>query len=294
MSERDSPQVLERNGELSGEKDTVFLSRTVAFEASHRYCDPDLSKEENLRLFGKCYNPHGHGHNYVCEATVAGKVEPSTGMVMDIKGLDDIMKSVINSELDHKFINEDHPYFKDKNPTTENLAIYLWDRLEEKIETCKLFKVRVEEEENLLSEYYGSENKMVYLTRIFDFCAAHRLHSQKLSDEENKELFGKCNNPNGHGHNYRLEVLVKGEIDPKTGMAVDLGYVDSVVEDRIIKRLDHKHLNMDVAEFKDLNPTSENVVMVIWDLLNEQMPRGSLYKIRLWETPKSCFEYLGE
>jgi 6-pyruvoyltetrahydropterin/6-carboxytetrahydropterin synthase len=133
---------------------------------------------------------------------------------------------------------------------------------------------------------------MVYLTKIFTFSAAHRLHNPGLSTGENRNLYGKCNNPYGHGHNYQLEVTVKGEVDEQTGMSIDLGKLERVVEEQVIERFDHRHLNEEVEEFRDLNPTSENVVRVIWDLLQPRLP--CLSRLTLWETPKSRFEYHGE
>ncbi len=134
---------------------------------------------------------------------------------------------------------------------------------------------------------------MVTLTKTFGFSAAHRLHSAKLSDEENHSVFGKCNNLHGHGHNYELEVTVQGEVDPQTGMILDLGFLMQTVQNEVLDRFDHKHLNEDTAEFHSLNPTGENIVQVIWGLLHPRL--GShLVRIGLWETPKNFFEYQGE
>jgi 6-pyruvoyltetrahydropterin/6-carboxytetrahydropterin synthase len=134
---------------------------------------------------------------------------------------------------------------------------------------------------------------MASLTKTFGFSAAHRLHSPALSDEENRAVFGKCNNPHGHGHNYELEVTVQGEIDPRTGMIMDLGSLMQVVQAEVIERFDHKHLNHDTVEFHLLNPTGENIVKVIWDLLKPKLG-ASLTRVGLWETPKNFFEYYGE
>ena len=135
------------------------------------------------------------------------------------------------------------------------------------------------------------EDSMVQLTRKYHFCTAHRLHSEQLSQEENTHLFGKCNNPYGHGHNYYLEVTVKGTIDPVTGMIVNLKDLDDAVDTEIMQRFDHKNFNLDTEEFKTLNPTSENVALVIWDLLKEKV--NGLFKIGLYETEKNYFEYYG-
>lgn len=131
------------------------------------------------------------------------------------------------------------------------------------------------------------------LTRVYTFSAAHRLHNPGLNDAENRALFGKCNNVHGHGHDYRLEVTVTGAVDALSGMIVDLGVLDRVVTERIIERWDHRHLNLDVAEFAHLNPTSENVVRIAWDMLAPAVAPVRLSRLVLWETPKSSFEYRG-
>jgi len=136
--------------------------------------------------------------------------------------------------------------------------------------------------------------KLVHLTRRYGFSASHRLHSRHLTDEENKLIYDKCNNPRGHGHNYYLEVTVKGEVNSKTGMVMDLGELDSVVETHVIDNLDHKHLNYDVEEFKDKVPTAENICLVIWDILSRNIPSGKLHKIRLEETRDNYCEYSEE
>lgn len=132
----------------------------------------------------------------------------------------------------------------------------------------------------------------VTVTRRVHFNAAHRLHNPELPDQENRKLFGPCNNPNYHGHNYELDVSVTGEIDPVTGYVADLGIVKRIVEDRVVSYLDHKNLNLDVREFRDLNPTAENIVVVIWRLLEGHLP-GQLTKLVLWETPRNRVVYEG-
>ena len=132
------------------------------------------------------------------------------------------------------------------------------------------------------------------LTRSYEFSAAHRLHSARLSDEKNHEIFGKCNNPYGHGHNYTLEVTVQGEIDERTGMMVDLGYLDGIVEEHVVRRYDHKNLNLDIPEFRELNPTSENLVKVIWERLTPYLKHPPLYKVTVRETDRNAFSYYGD
>ena len=134
---------------------------------------------------------------------------------------------------------------------------------------------------------------IVAITRRVMFCASHRLHCNDLTETQNKELFGKCNNPNGHGHNYVLDVTVQGEVDGKTGMVMNLTELKKVINDVIMEKFDHKHLNLDVAEFKTLNPTSENVAIVIWRLLQPKLPTGLLYEVKLHETENNIATYRG-
>jgi 6-pyruvoyltetrahydropterin/6-carboxytetrahydropterin synthase len=134
----------------------------------------------------------------------------------------------------------------------------------------------------------------VYITRRATFSAAHRLHSADLTDEQNKEVFGKCNNPNGHGHNYVLEVTVKGEIDSKNGMVMNLVDLKKAIDEAIINQVDHKHLNYDVPIFREINPTAENMVVVFWKLLEMKLPNGMLYEMKLHETENNVAIYRGE
>lgn len=129
----------------------------------------------------------------------------------------------------------------------------------------------------------------VMVTRRVHFNAAHRLHNPVLSDEENERIFGRCNNPSFHGHNYELDVSVEGEIDPTTGYVVDLGIVKQIVEAEIVDHLDHKNLN---PEFRHLTPTTENLAVVIWRLLEGHVP-GRLKRVVLWETPRNYVVYTG-
>jgi 6-pyruvoyltetrahydropterin/6-carboxytetrahydropterin synthase len=133
----------------------------------------------------------------------------------------------------------------------------------------------------------------VTVTRRVHFNAAHRLHNPRLSIEENRRIFGACNNPNYHGHNYELDISVAGNVDPVTGYVADLGEVKRIAEAIVVAALDHRNLNLDVAAFADLNPTAENIAVVVWSMLEGRLP-GQLVKLVLWETPRNCVEYRGE
>jgi 6-pyruvoyltetrahydropterin/6-carboxytetrahydropterin synthase len=125
------------------------------------------------------------------------------------------------------------------------------------------------------------------------FNAAHRLHNPAWSDDRNRAVFGLCNNPLYHGHNYELEVRVTGEVDPDTGYLIDLKYLADLIKEEVEDRFDHKNLNLEVAQFKDLNPTAEHICFVIWQLLREKLDQRYELGVRLWETPRNYVEYNG-
>ncbi len=133
----------------------------------------------------------------------------------------------------------------------------------------------------------------VRVTRRVHFSAAHRLHNPAFSDEENRRIFGLCNNPNWHGHNYELDVTVEGEIDSVTGYVVDLGVLRDVA-DEVIGDLDHRNLNLDVPWLDGTLPSTENLVVAIWRRLEPRIPAGRLAKLVLWETPRNMAEYSGQ
>lgn len=134
----------------------------------------------------------------------------------------------------------------------------------------------------------------VRVTRRLHFCAAHRLHREEWSDDRNARVFGACSNPNWHGHNYELDVTVEGEVDPETGFVMDLKELRTLAEDRVIRDLDHRNLNLDVGWMEGLIPTTENLVVAIWDRLVNRLPDGvDLVRLVLWETPRNHVEYTG-
>ncbi len=134
-------------------------------------------------------------------------------------------------------------------------------------------------------------SQKIAIFRKEHFNAAHRLHNAKLSDAENAALFGKCNYANYHGHNYELIVKVIGEIDPVTGYVIDTKILSDLIKEQILERFDHKNLNLDTIEFKDLNPTAENIAVVIYDLLRKHIDNRYDLKITLYETERNYVEY---
>lgn len=135
---------------------------------------------------------------------------------------------------------------------------------------------------------------MVYLTRKIEFSASHLYHNPVMTPEENKRIFGKCNNPHGHGHNYVLEVTVAGEPNEKTGMIMDLQELKAILQREVIERMDHRFLNYEVPELAGRIPTTETVAMLIWNLLEPRISAARLYRVRLYETPDLFVDCFGE
>jgi 6-pyruvoyltetrahydropterin/6-carboxytetrahydropterin synthase len=276
----------------------VHLTRKTGFSALHRLHLPALSPEENERRFGPASREWGHGHDYVVEVTVSGRVDRLHGMVVNITDLKPILAEQV-AALDGEFFTSGHPLIGDRLPGPEVLARLVWDRVHGGIRAAGL-PVRLERVDLRQSRTTraacerGEEGPMVTLTRTYEFAAAHRLHASALPSGENRKLFGKCNNPTGHGHNYLLEVTVGGEPDPQTGLLFDPAELDRVVNTEVVDRYDHHHLNYDLPEFEDLNPTSENLVRVIWDRLKPALPDGVLRRVLLRETDRNSFTYEGE
>ena len=134
---------------------------------------------------------------------------------------------------------------------------------------------------------------IVLATRRLRFNAAHRIHNPDLSDAENTALFGKCNNPNWHGHNYVLEVSVTGPIDGRTGYVIDLGALKRLVQDEVIDKVDHRNMNLEVDFMRDLIPTTENIVVAFWRVLEPRVRPARLTRLKLWETENNYVEYHG-
>ena len=134
-------------------------------------------------------------------------------------------------------------------------------------------------------------SKKVSVYRKEHFNAAHRLHNPAWEEGKNDAVFGKCNNPNYHGHNYEMEVKITGEPAADTGFVIDLKLLSNTIEENIIEKFDHKNLNLDLAEFADLNPTVENIVIVIYEILREKIDAALDLQVRLYETPRNFAEY---
>lgn len=264
-----------------------IINRRAQFSASHRYWLPELSEAENIQRFGPCTRPPGHGHNYVLYVSMVGELD-EYGMVLNLSDVKHIIKREITAQLDFSYLNEVWPEFQQTLPTTENLARVIWQRLASEL---PLTRIQVFEHPELWADYLGNQME-AYLTLSTHFSAAHRLARPDLSFEENTEIYGKCARPHGHGHNYHLEVTVKGEIDPRTGMIVDLAALQQIINDQVIEPFDHNFLNKDIPYFADVVPTAENIAIYIRELLRHPIHElgAQLHKIKLIESPNNSCE----
>ena len=138
-----------------------------------------------------------------------------------------------------------------------------------------------------------SGSPLVTVTRRMHFSAAHRVHNPAMTDDENRRVFGKCNNPNWHGHNYILDVSVRGPLDERTGYVMDLSRVKQIVEQEVIAKVDHRNLNLEVDFLRDTIPTTENIVVAFWRVLEPALRPGRLTRLVLWETVNNYVEYDG-
>lgn len=268
------------------------LTRSKAFEASHRYWLDGCDLAQNQEIFGPEASLWGHGHNFLWLLTLSGPIDFASGMIVNIKDLDAAMASVVTA-VDHRFLNEEFAPLAGSQPTPEQLAIALWNQFLSALECWPAVRMecsRLEIQGDLAAEFTGGTT--VYVTRSYSFSAAHRLHSPQLDETENLRLYGKCNNPHGHGHDYRLDVTIEGIPDPVTGFVIDPRRLDQIVEQEILAVWDHRHLNEEVVPFADLVPTSENVVQVAWQQLFPRL-EGGLRRLVLHETPRSAFAYEG-
>jgi 6-pyruvoyltetrahydropterin/6-carboxytetrahydropterin synthase len=264
-----------------------IINRRAEFSASHRYWLPELSELSNYEQFGACARSPGHGHNYELFVSMLGEIDQH-GMVLNLSDVKHVIKREVTSQLDFAFLNDAWPEFKETLPTTENIARLIWHRLAPYL---PLSNIKLYEHPRLWADYQGA-GMQAYLTVGTHFSAAHRLALPSLSFEENSEIYGKCARPNGHGHNYHLEVTIKGDVDARTGMLVDLVKLHQVIDEAVIEPLDHTFLNKDVPYFEAVVPTAENIAVYIARLLKTRVQDlgATLERIKLIESPNNSCE----
>ncbi len=264
-----------------------IINRRAQFSASHRYWLPELSEAENAEQFGLCACAPGHGHNYELFVSMVGDLD-EYGMVLNLSDVKQVIRDEVTSQLNFSYLNEAWPEFQQTLPTTEFIAWAIWQRLTPHL---PIVRIKLFEHPELWAEYEGNGME-AYLTISTHFSAAHRLALPHLTLEQNSEIYGKCARVNGHGHNYHLEVTIKGEIDPRTGMIADLVAFQKAVDEYVVEPMDHTFLNKDIPYFEKVVPTAENIAVHIRDLLKQPIREigAQLHKVKLIESPNNSAE----
>jgi len=248
------------------------------FSAARKTMSPHLSVEENTRLFGRATAPHGH--NYRCRLTFrAEQVDPKAPLVR-FDEIDTCLRA-LRAELDHQYLN-DLVGLKERPMTTESLAQYLYERVNSMM---PLHRVRLHERSDFFSEVWGDTTILLGLQ--MPFSAAHRLHTGTLSDAENLRLYGKCNNPTGHGHGYLTETTIGGEYDERSGTLYDFVALNDAIH-QSLKPWQDRHLDLETEDFRSAPSTGENIVRALWPKIDNRV-NHQLARLRLWETANNRF-----
>lgn len=248
---------------------SVHLTKRLEFAAAHRYIKPEWDEAKNRAVFGPCYNPPAHGHNYMLEVTVGGEVDPKTGMVLNLFDLKCALLKVLE-EFDHKNLNLDMPYFKDRIPTSENLARVLWSKLDGQKVIGTLHAIRLYEDEDLYAEVTAEAG--------FDVASITRRYSFTALLDSNQ------------GCEWDCFITVHGLIDPVTGMVTDIGALDRVVQDKVVKVFDRQDLR---HVFDAESVTGGQLAERISKALAPGLSSGRLVNVRIAQSRDLSFDYAG-
>ena len=283
-----------------GQGRPCVITRRATFSASHRYWLPELAPEENASRFGPCSLAPGHGHNYELIVAMGGGLD-ADGMVLNLSDVKHAIRREVTAPLDFRFLNEVWPEFdlarpEGRLPTTEALVLAIRDRLRPHL---PLVGLRLYEQPSLWVDVLASPSTdpmEAFLSIRTHFAAAHRLARPELSQSENEAIYGKCARPHGHGHNYLLDITVRGSIDPRTGMVCDLAALQQLVDELVVEPFDHTFLNKDVPHFASTVPTAENIALHIADRLQGPIAAqgAHLHRVRLQESPNNAAEVFAE
>jgi 6-pyruvoyltetrahydropterin/6-carboxytetrahydropterin synthase len=252
----------------------------LSFSAARRTFSPHLSTEENLDWFGRAAFPEGHGHGYRLVVVLRGPVDEATGVIAPHGDAARVL-SALHERLDHRNLNVAVPELAHAPMTTEILARFIFRRL---AATLPVARVRLHETPEFFAEYDGTQ---VALGLERSFSAAHCLRRRDLSDEENRRVFGKCANPNGHGHRYAVQATIAGPIDERTGTLFNLKRFDEAMRDTL-DLWESTHLDFDGEDFRESPSTGENIARVAWPRLDTRLD-GLLVRLRLFETENNRF-----
>ena len=249
------------------------------FSAARKTISPLLSSEENTRLFGPATSLHGH--NYRARLTFRTKILDAEAPLVRYDAIDGCQRS-LRDELDHRCLNQDVVGLKDRPITTEGLAGYLYERVNAAV---PLHRVRLYEREDFFAEVWNDGS--VFLGMRVPFDATHRLQAVALSDAENANLYGKCNNPLGHGHRYLTETTLGGEYDRRSGTLYQFVEFRKAIEESLAPWRD-RHLDLETDDFRDVPSTGENIVSALWPKIDSRLSQ-QLVRLRLWETANNRF-----
>lgn len=266
------------NGALAWADGRVERWAAIEFCAARRTLSPHLSEQENRRRFGPAFGLHGH--SYHLRVTVAGPLDPTTGTLVPAGTLAGAL-AALREELDHRFLNEEVAALRGQPMTSEWLARHAFHRCARELPVAR---VRLWELPWLSAEYLGAERARLVVES--DFRAAHRLHAPALDAAANRALYGKCNNPAGHGHRYRVEAAWEGELDLVSGTVAELEEVRGALE-AALAPWRWVHLDEEIEEFRRHPSTSENIVQALWHRVAPRSP--GLARLRLWETENNRF-----
>ena len=249
------------------------------FSAARRTMSPLMSDAENLKLFGTAAGIHGH--NYRCRLTFRVEQPPNQAPVVRYDDVDHCISS-LRAELDHRYLNTDVAALTDRPMTTESLAEYIYERVNARV---RLHRVRLHEREDFFAEVFDDE--AMFLGLRVPFNAAHRLHVPSFSDQQNTSLFGKCNNPAGHGHHYVAEATIGGDYNKRTGTVGEFGPFREAIATSVADWND-RHLDLETEDFREIPSTGENIVRKLWGKLDKALQQ-KLVRLRLWETKNNRF-----
>lgn len=253
----------------------------TSFSAARSTRSPHLSDEENERLFGAASSKSGHGHGYRLRVTLGGEIDPDSGMLVPENVVHPMVKSIYD-QMDHKNLNLDIPELKNIPMTTECLSRFILKKISEFLPVNRL---RLWENPWFFAEYDMGENSSIGV--VDHFHAAHRLNCDQLTDQENKDIYAKCNNPNGHGHNYKVEAAIQGKIEEKSGTLYPLDRMVNGLK-TALQPWDYKHLDFDTKDFVNQVSTSENIIKILFPRIEKSIG-CQLNRLRLWETFNNRF-----
>jgi 6-pyruvoyltetrahydropterin/6-carboxytetrahydropterin synthase len=230
----------------------------------------------------------GLGHYFALQVTIAGHLDAQSNYLQNIKLVDSLVRERCVPAVDTAVRSKQFG-------GGGNLFLQLFDVLKDPWPNITLDAMQFSLSPFLSISILASEYPMIRLSQKFEFCASHRLYNPALSEEQNRQTFGKCSNPHGHGHNYELQVTLRGKPDP-AGVLMPIPAFERIVAETILDRFDHKNLNIEIPEFRQLIPSVENIAMVIYRLLKPRFtdPRVELASVTVWETAKTWCEYSGE